>query len=141
MLPFIHYREFRLRVFKYLPALLLLSSASCFAEDSVNISLVVAPSISCSQPIIDFAVSAKSTLGISPGSCNSNRPSGQSGTNATITNQFDRVVFILRYAFNGVFQDSFYVGAGAGVENDSFSSTAGSTANVYFAAGALITGY
>lgn len=122
-------------------SVLFLQSSFCFAEKSINVSLVIDPSLICSQPIIDFAVTARSILGIAPGSCRSDRSSNTSGRNVEVRNNFNRIAFDWRYAPRGVFKDGFYVMTILGIENDKFSSSAGSTADVTFLASALSTGY
>ena len=122
--------------------MLFLHTALCSAQETVNV--LIAPEFqapACTQPEIDFAVSPRSTLGIIPGSCNANRSSGLTGPLANESNQFDRLAFDWIYSPKGAYKDGFWFGALTGVEHDNFSTTAGSSADVYFFANALVTGY
>ena len=132
-----------MKIFKYLlvSSVFVFQTTLCFAEKTINVTLVLDPSLICSQPIIDFAVTARSVLGISPGKCHSDRSSNTSGRNVEVRNDFNRIIFDWRYAPSGVFKDGFYVMTILGVENDKFSSAAGSAAEVTFLASALSTGY
>jgi len=114
----------------------------CFAENSINFSIV--PDIhspDCSQLLVDVATSENTSLGISPMSCNSDRPAIAMLPNSNVRNQVDRIMVPWRYSPAGVFSDGFYIMAALGVENDRFTSTAGSTANVLFLGSTLHTGY
>lgn len=121
---------------------LLFQAENCLAQDIINISFIYNTPIICSQPLFDVAVTQQSILGISPGSCTADRPSNPaSGAGSNISNQFNRMMGVWRYSPNGVFKDGFYFALTAGIENDSFNSTAGSTAEVYFAGYGLMSGY
>lgn len=129
---------------KYLlvSAFLLLQTSLCFAENSINFSFVYdIHSPDCSQLLVDVATSKNTSLGISPMSCNSDRPAIVMAPNSNVRNQVNRIVVPWRYSPRGVFKDGFYFMATLGVENDQFNSTAGSTANVLFLGSSLHTGY
>jgi hypothetical protein len=133
-----------MKILKYLlvSLVLFLQTSLCSAQESVNV--LIGPefqALPCSQLYIESAVSPRSTLGILPSSCNANRSSGLTGPIANESNQFDRVAFDWIYSPKGVFKDGFWFGALTGVEHDNFSTTAGSSADVYFFANALVTGY
>lgn len=122
--------------------LLLLQASPCFAQDTINISVLPVIPLACTQLDIGVAVTQQSTLGIIPSSCNADRVSTPTGgASPNIRNQFNRVLGEWKYAPDGAFNDGFFVGAVLGIENDQFNSPAGSTADVYFAAGGVMTGY
>ena len=133
-----------MKILKYLlvSLVLFLQTALCFAQETVNVS--IGPdftNLPCSQPYIDFYVSPRSTLGIMPSSCSDGRSSGSTKRSADVSGQFDRVVFDWVYSPKGTFKDGVLFMAATGVEHDVYSTTAGSSADVYFSANALVTGY
>ena len=91
--------------------------------------------------MVDVAMSENTTLGISPLSCNSDRPAIAMSPNSNVRNQVNRLVVPWRYAPHGAFSDDYYFMVSVGIENDQFNSTAGSTANVFFFGSSLHTGY
>jgi len=123
-----------------LTVVLIFQTSLCFSKEFINISLVPDPSPSCSQLVFDFAVTENSTLGVSPASCNSNRPT-YGKPNSAVRNNFNRIIIPWRYSPNGVFKDGYYVMATIGVEKDEFTSASGSTANVTFMGTSIHTGY
>jgi hypothetical protein len=132
-----------MKIYEYLlvSAFLFLQTSLCFAEKSINFSIVPDRSPDCSQLVVDVAMSEHTSLGISPLSCNSDRPAIAMAPNSNVRNQVNRIVVPWRYSPRGVFKDGFYFMASLGIENDQFNSTAGSTANVFFLGSSLHTGY
>lgn len=132
-----------MKFYKYLlvTSLLFLQTSVCFAENSINFSLVPDRSLPCSQLGIDVAISENSTLGISPLSCNTDRPAIVMAPNSNVRNQVNRIIVPWRYSPRGAFKDGYYFAATVGVESDQFTSTAGSTANVVFFGSSFHTGY
>lgn len=127
--------------------LMVFQSSQSFAGDGsfANISIAPDPTTRCHQFKADYAISERSTLGMTVAYDCSNRPSrpvnGSMEMNSDVSNTFNRILVPWRYAPQGVSRDGFLVDAMVGMERAEYGTSAGSSANVRFFDVAVGLGY
>ena len=131
-----------MKISKYLLVTLLLffQASLCIAQDSIN--LYGAPDIitQCHQVGVEAALTKYSTIAVIP-SYNCTNRNTYGPRNDQVTSTFNRVLFPLRYAPNGVFKNGYFIMGILGMEKNEFKSVAGSVANVSFIDTAILFGY
>lgn len=137
-----------MKIFKYLlvSSFLLFQTSLCFAQDTINFSVVPDPTTHCHQYIVDVAITKNSTLGVMPSYNCTDRPhrpnnDGSMVMNSQVTNKFNRILIPWRYSPHGAFNNGYFVEALVGVEKSEFKTVVGSSANVSFIDTGVLLGY
>lgn len=123
-----------------LACVLFMQMSVSHADKAIN--MIVLPDLfSCHQIGGEIPMTSKTTVGVlARTGCHTKRPAyGKSNTD--VRNTFNRVLIPLRYAKEGVFQDSVFIQTLIGAESHHFRSTLGSRSRVVFAELALHAGY
>ena len=121
--------------------LFVLQPFRCLSQESLNLVVLPDPLFGTHHIGGELALSKNSRLGMMAAyKKDSSRPTyGESNDN--VTNTFSRLLVPWIYSKNGSWEDSFFVTGLTGLENDSFTSTAGSRAEATFINLGILGGY
>jgi len=121
--------------------ILFLQSSACFSQKKVNVIVLPDPIFFAHHVGIETSMGLNSKLGILAAyKRDSNRPTyGKS--NDDVKNNFSRIIIPWTYTKDGAWNDSFFITALIGLENDNYKSNLGSSAEVTFVNFGLLAGY